>query len=527
MIFFTVCSANFMGYALTLRETILAHEKDATFYLLLCDREDSVDAGMYDFEIIYIDQLGVPNLENMKQNYNITELNTSLKPFMFLYLFDRHPGSRVVYLDPDIMVLSPLDELRSCLDEGAACVLTPHITEPAEFADMNDGMFLLYGIYNLGFCCFADTPQVRRVVSWWSRRLESDCSIDLPRGRFVDQKWADLLPAMIDNTFILRHVGYNVAYWNLSQRRLSRTDGTWSVNGFPLRFFHFSGNIIEDEAVFSRHSHEFNIHSFGVIGELLTQYRSLIYKNGHRYYSSLQYGFNWSGASGRNEHTLLEIFENRPKHAASPHLHLTPRGDRPNLPDAVRTVRASAEARLAEAARAAALTGHCIRCGGRTDFVLEQEAVAGSPGTRTRVVCTGCELDAARRVGIHVGRQLLRSDGAEITYPSGTGDAVVATMRATEPGCGLGGAASLCVVSVPRDAPSAVDVTALCAQYDRVVAVHTDESFESAARSRGAQVSVRDAWSETCLYVFEPTSVAILERSEADPRPPAAGESAA
>ena len=82
----------------------------------------------------------------MVEHYNITELNTAIKPFGFLALFDRHPGAAVAYFDPDILVASRLEEFEAVLRDGADCVLTPHLCEPAEFAEMDDGKMLQYGI---------------------------------------------------------------------------------------------------------------------------------------------------------------------------------------------------------------------------------------------------------------------------------------------------------------------------------------------------------------------------------------------
>lgn len=320
MIYFTICSRNFLGYAETLLSSVKEHHPDATVYAVLCDKEDGIDKASLNYPLIMMQDLGIPSLDRMVEKYNITELNTSLKPFAFLYLFDKHPGETVVYLDPDILVTSRFAELEAFFEAGADCVLTPHITESAEFAEMSDRSFLRYGVYNLGFCALRDTSDVRMVVAWWARRLENECIIDLENGIFVDQKWADLLPAFIENTQILRHPGYNIAYWNLSQRRLALRNGEWTVNNKPIRFIHFSGNRFDDPKVFSRHGNQINPENTPELVKIIAAYREKLNKNGHPYYNSQEFAFSWLGSSGRNEHTPESIKNQRQKTATRPHL---------------------------------------------------------------------------------------------------------------------------------------------------------------------------------------------------------------
>ena len=65
---------------------------------------------------------------------------------------------------------------------------------------------------------------------------------DIDRGYFTDQRWVDAVPTMFEHT-VLRDTACNVAYWNLHQRTLERTtDGVYTVDGNPLRFFHYSGH---------------------------------------------------------------------------------------------------------------------------------------------------------------------------------------------------------------------------------------------------------------------------------------------
>jgi hypothetical protein len=63
----------------------------------------------------------------------------------------------------------------------------------------------------------------------------------MPAGLFVDQRWCDHVPALFDKVKVVRDPGYNVASWNLSKRKVAiGKDGAITVNGHPLRFWHFT-----------------------------------------------------------------------------------------------------------------------------------------------------------------------------------------------------------------------------------------------------------------------------------------------
>jgi hypothetical protein len=63
----------------------------------------------------------------------------------------------------------------------------------------------------------------------------------MPAGLFVDQRWCDHVPALFDRVKVVRDPGYNVASWNLSTRTVAvQKDGRVTVNGAPLRFWHFT-----------------------------------------------------------------------------------------------------------------------------------------------------------------------------------------------------------------------------------------------------------------------------------------------
>ncbi len=267
--------------------------------MVLCDEVDQgYDESILPFSVIHLRDLATPDLEEMSKKYNITEFNTSIKPSVFQCLFEHLEQERVVYLDPDIALFGEISEVLDAFDRGAECVLTPHILQPAESVEMSDQKILLYGVYNLGFLGIQNTEDVIKIVNWWGRRLKDDCRVDLRNGIFTDQKWVDLFPAFLNHIEVLRHPGYNVAYWNLPQRCVKKTGDRWQVNGEDLKFFHFSGYDFDNPTRLSRHSSDLDRSKIDVLAEY-------------------EYTFGWDGASGTNLHTprpLDESLTSAPKY---------------------------------------------------------------------------------------------------------------------------------------------------------------------------------------------------------------------
>lgn len=313
MAFFTICSRNFLAFARTLHQTLREHHPDAQFFVALCDRPDPpFDASAEPFPFIYLDNLDLPEWRDMARRYNITEFNTAIKPFVIQYLMRQRVADAIVYVDPDIIVKSRLREVEDAFANGASAVLTPHVANPAENVEVSDIKMLQYGVYNLGFAAFRSTPEVEKVVAWWGRRLVHDCVIKLEEGLFVDQKWADLLPAYLPQLHVLRHPGYNVAYWNIAQRKITLENGVYKSNGEPLRFAHFSGSKLEDVTVYSRHCQQFDTTNIGDLVHLLNEYRDRVFGNGHEYYRQIPYAFSWNGESGAvNLHTPEPVSQRR------------------------------------------------------------------------------------------------------------------------------------------------------------------------------------------------------------------------
>jgi len=296
LVFFTIVSRNYLAYALTLMQSVAAQHPDSKRYLCLADEragDPALDTDL--FETVTIDQLGLPHFDAFVFRYDIMELNTAVKPYMFEWLRMRHPQAGLVYLDPDIYVLRPLDDVARAFEDGKLAVLTPHLNAPLP----DDGKFptelslMRTGVYNCGFVTInAAHPQSAALIDWWSRKLEFDCFVDLEAGLFTDQKWMDMVPALFPDVAILRHDGYNVAYWNLVSRPVTRdTDGGYRANGVPLVFAHFSGVNLGQPDIYSKHQNRFDAFGIGGLRPLYDDYLGKLRDNGQPQHATKPYAY--------------------------------------------------------------------------------------------------------------------------------------------------------------------------------------------------------------------------------------------
>lgn len=320
VVFFTIVAKNYLAYARTLCQSIARHHPEAAIYVGLSDRDDGsvVKQSVDPFEVVTVAQLGLPDAESFAYRYDVIEFSTAIKPYMFRWLFQHTGAPAIVYLDPDILVLSPLTKVLALLEQGANAVLTPHLTDR-----MDDGLnpneinMLRVGVYNLGFIGVARGSEGTRLVDWWCDRLERGAVVNLEQGLFTDQKWADLMPSLFDGVAILRSPAYNVAYWNLVHRTVSCRNGIWLANDEPISFFHFSGVDPGHPEQFSKHQNRYNLNTIGSLQRLYEEYLDLLTDNGYFEAVKTPYGFGTLLEGTRIHRAMREYFRRQLDHAGT------------------------------------------------------------------------------------------------------------------------------------------------------------------------------------------------------------------
>ncbi|HEY6533668.1 MAG TPA: glycosyltransferase, partial [Acidimicrobiales bacterium] len=238
----TIAARNYLPRVRILAESFHRHHPGGVFDICVVDdRTNTVDLSDEGIGVIGLHELDLDPvlLRQMALFYDVTEFATALKPWVMEAGQRRVPGP-VLYLDPDIEIFGPLDELVALADQHGI-VLTPHVLEPIP----RDGLtppethIMRAGMYNLGFIGVG--ADCGGMLDWWQERLVTDAVSAPEIGLFTDQKWIDFVPSLFPY-HLHRDPGCNVAYWNLHERPLTRSDdGLLRAGGSPLVFLHYSG----------------------------------------------------------------------------------------------------------------------------------------------------------------------------------------------------------------------------------------------------------------------------------------------
>jgi len=278
---FTIVAQNYVGYALTLADSMKNSNPDVDFRIYFADGISAELLRVLETRgVKYHNALDLnPDIFlKMAFYYEVTEYCTSIKPFIMKSLLSEGFDT-VTYIDPDIYVYQDLSGPIFSYLSTYSIFLTPHICYPIddEFKP-NEEIHLVSGTYNLGFISIANNDETMRFIQWWSERCEHNCFNEQTIGLFVDQKWINLVPGLFDGVYISRNLGLNVAYWNMHER-MYNSENNKINDEFELIFFHFSGINIKNIDIISKHQNRYNLFQRTDLKMLFKHYSAAVMDN--------------------------------------------------------------------------------------------------------------------------------------------------------------------------------------------------------------------------------------------------------
>ena len=278
ILIYTVCTGNFLGHATSFYNSLQKFAPDIQFVACLVETKNAVKPFLKDikFEINYVEDIDGDQIDEMSKKYNIHELTCAYKPIFGASILKNNPQiDELWYFDGDILLFNNPRIISEELKDHSI-LLTPHF-----FSSYNDQKhqserdFLNSGLYNAGFFAVKNDQIAKYFFEWWSKKTRFEGYLRYDLGMGSDQLWFNFVPLFFNKVNISKHLGLNVAYWNLHERKISKLGNTYRINqDFDLVFFHFSGYSLEKPNEISRHQNRFQLENDSILSAIFQEYRS-------------------------------------------------------------------------------------------------------------------------------------------------------------------------------------------------------------------------------------------------------------
>lgn len=170
-----------------------------------------------------------------KTNRSRIEYYFTCTPSLPLFILNNGPEVDVItYLDADLFFFHNPAPLFQEMDSASIAIIESRFSTKLKYAE-------IYGIYNVGWLSFRRDEIGLDCLNWWKDRCIEWCYDRVENGRFAEQKYLDDWPSRFRNVKVISHKGANLAFWNVSNYRLSMIDEKVLVDEQPLLFYHFCG----------------------------------------------------------------------------------------------------------------------------------------------------------------------------------------------------------------------------------------------------------------------------------------------
>jgi hypothetical protein len=235
----TITTSRYLAHARVMAESFLAHNPGAGFSVLVIDDSPCQRLGGEPFQTLTPAEVGIDERELSRRTtmYLTQGLAASMKPNLLQALLARGHEA-VIYLDADGCIYSDLDDLAE-LAQSHSLVLSPHTMDPHPLwkVDSPEQIFMRAGVMNAGL--IGTGGGAGPFLEWWAERAARRCIFDEPHALFLEQTWLALATTLFEH-HVLRDRGCNVAGWNLHTRDVRWDGDVPSIDGGPLRHFHFA-----------------------------------------------------------------------------------------------------------------------------------------------------------------------------------------------------------------------------------------------------------------------------------------------
>lgn len=256
--FCTYFDKHYLARALALYESLRLHCGKFQLWALCMD--DLSHRVLAKLNLPSLTTIKLEELENsdrelfsVKQTRSAIEYYFTCTPCLPFYIFQRYSAvGFLTYLDADLYFFSSLDPIYHEIGQSSIAIVEHRF--PPNLRYLNK-----YGLYNVGFLGFKRDEAGRACLKWWREKCIEWCYDRCEIERYADQKYLDHFTLLFENVCIIKHIGANLAPWNVANYKIVRRDGVLWVDTNPLIFYHFHNLREINKVVFNPSLDEYGV----------------------------------------------------------------------------------------------------------------------------------------------------------------------------------------------------------------------------------------------------------------------------
>ena len=287
-----LCTRHFLPFARTAVQAFLEHHPDAIPVVLVVDADHPCDIEIDGAEIRTGREVVGARFPFLLLKYTGFEICAASKSYLLEHLVDSGRFRKIVFLDADVLVMSPMTALLEGLDDHdfVACphLVAPFPLRPSAPERPSLGEVASVGILNTGIIGVRSGPAAKRFLATWREMVSAPGAFSGRESPQTEQIAFNWVISFGPDVQVLTDTAYNVAYWNLHERTLGcgslepRPSATppFTVDGRPLVAFHFSGFVPAKPRVLSVHDGRHSLYLLPTVARLISHYMDRLSANG-------------------------------------------------------------------------------------------------------------------------------------------------------------------------------------------------------------------------------------------------------
>jgi hypothetical protein len=160
------------------------------------DRKTDTIPAITDTELLFLDTIGLEDLDELSAKYTTDELRAVAKVLFGHYLYTRLAVND--YLAHITPAFYPAMELFGTNN----IYLLPKTTQPYEIKD--EKTILNSGMYESSFWAVRQSESATRFLAWWNEKIKQQGYINRCEGLNADELWLNHVPIFFENVKIVR-----------------------------------------------------------------------------------------------------------------------------------------------------------------------------------------------------------------------------------------------------------------------------------------------------------------------------------